>query len=418
MADISATVRKAISPAAVRTLLTWEHLESGVSYNPISRKTLRDPYPLYDKLREKDPVHRMRLANAWVLTRYEDVDQVMRDHRQFSRGTRSEAPFARGEVYRSMLRMDPPDHTRIRSLVSKAFTRRALAELAPRIQAIVDEQLDRVQGQDRFDLIQVLAYPLPSLTIAALLGLPTEDAQLLGRWTDEQANVFFPNLSREEKQRMVDLSEEIFQYVERQIELRQREPRTDMITALIDAEEEGDRLTREEVVATLSLLMVAGNETTRNLIGNGMHALLKNPEQFDMLRKNPEMIDSAIAEVLRYDSPIQLGARYAPADTEIGGRRIRAGQVLVCAIGAANRDPSVFTDPDVLDISRDERSHISFGRGVHHCLGAPLATLKTRIAFLTLLDRYPHMTLAAEPSYNRLYTIQRGLEELWVDVTR
>ena len=394
----------------------WEHLESGISYNPLSREGIQDPYPTYDRLREKDPVHRLRLTNAWILTRYEDVDRVMRGHGQFSRDDPNEVPFARGEEYKSMLRMDPPDHTRIRSLVSKAFTPRAVADLGQTIQAIVDDHLDRVAGKRQFDLLTALAYPLPLFTSGALLGVPAEDVDKFGRWSTEGANAFIPHLSEQEKRRIRNASEEAFQYTERQIELRHREPRDDIITALIAAEEAGDRLTREELVTTLSLLMVAGNDMSKNLIGNGMLALLKNPEQLETLRRNPEMTDSAIHELLRYDSPIRLGARFAPADTEIGGRRIRAGQTVICGIGAANRDPSVLPDPHVLDISREQRSHISFGRGVHHCLGAQLVMLQARIAFTSLIERFPDIILAREPKYRERHVIQRGLQELWVDV--
>ena len=416
MAAMPTIVRNAVFPVAMKTLLTWEHLESGVSYNPISRETIQDPYPVYDRLREKDPVHRLRLSNAWILTRYEDVDRVMRDHSQFSRDDPNEVPFARGDEYRSMLRMDPPDHTRLRSLVSKAFTPRAVADLGQTIQTIVDRHLDNVTGKRQFDLLEELARPLPLFSTGALLGLPAGDVDRFGHWSTEGANAFIPHLSEEEKQRIRNASEEAFQYTERQIELRQREPQDDIITALIEAEEAGDRLTREELVTTLSLLMVVGNDMSKNLLGNGMLALLKNPEQLETLRRNPDMIDSAIHELLRYDSPIQLGARFAPADTEIDGRRIRAGQTVICGIGAANRDPSVFPDPHILDIAREQRSHISFGRGVHHCLGAPLVMLQARIAFSSLIERFPRITLAREPKYRERHVIQRGLEELWVDV--
>lgn len=417
MVVLSEMVGNAVKPAAMKAMLTWERVESGVSYNPVSPATVQNPYPVYDLLREKDPIHRLRLANAWLLTRYEDVDRVMRDHQLFSRNDPNVLPFSRGVEYRSMLRMDPPDHTRIRSLVSKAFTPKAVADLAPRIQSIVDGLLDRVAGRDRFDLIETLAYPLPSLTIGVLMGLPTPDTDKFARWSEEGANAFLPHLSKSEQRRIMRTSEEVFQYIERQIELRRREPQDDMVTALINVEEEGDRLTREELVTTLALLMVVGNETTRNLIGNGWFALLKNPEQLEALRNNREMIDSTTHELLRYDAPIQLGSRYAAQDLELEGRRMRAGQTVVCAIGAANRDPEVFANPNVLDISREERSHISFGRGVHHCLGAPLVMLQARIAFTSLLDRFPNIRLAREPEY-RVRVMQRGLKELWVDVGR
>ena len=198
------------------------------------------------------------------------------------------------------------------------------------------------------------------------------------------------------------------------MEQRRREPQDDMITALMNAEEEGDRLTHEELLATLMLLLVAGNETTRNLIGNGMLALLRNPGQLQKLRDNPEMLDTAINELLRYDSPVQLDGRIVREEVEIDGNLIRPGQRLICAIGAANRDPAVFANPNVLDIGRAEKSHIAFGRGIHHCLGAPLAMLEGRVAFSALLDRFPSMNLIAEPEF-REQVVLRGVEELWIE---
>ena len=409
MAIVPRAVKRALKPILSPALLAWERVESGVSYDPTSAAILSDPYDTYDRLREKDPVHRMRLINGWVLTRYEDVDLVLRDHRRFSKDDGKE------DEYRSMLHHDPPDHTRLRALVSKAFTPRSVRDLHPRVQRIVDDLLNELEGKDRFDLIESLAFPMPVTVIAEMLGVPAQDMDRFKHWSNDVSLTIEPSLREDQIRRVERASEELYAYFESIIEQRRREPQDDMITALLNAEDEGDRLTHEELLGTLVLLLVAGNETTRNLIGNGMRALLKNPEQLRKLRDNPDLLDSAINELLRYDSPVQLDGRLVHNDVEVAGQRISAGQRVLCAIGAANRDPTVFVEPDKLDIERNEKSHIAFGRGIHHCLGAPLAMLEARAAFSALLDRFSHIELVSEPVY-REQVVLRGVEELWVEV--
>ena len=409
MAIVPRTVRRALRPVLSPMLLAWERMESGVSYDPTSAAILSDPYDTYDRLRAKDPVHRMRLINGWVLTRYEDVDMVLRDHRRFSKDD------GREDEYRSMLHHDPPDHTRLRSLVSKAFTPRAVRELHPRVQRIVYDLLDDLDGRDRFDLIESFAFPMPVTVIAEMLGVPAQDMDRFKHWSNDVSLTIEPSLRDDQIRRVERATEELYGYFESIIEERRREPQNDMITALLNAEDEGDKLTHEELLGTLILLLVAGNETTRNLIGNGVRALLKNPDQLQRLRDNPDLLDSAINELLRYDSPVQLDGRLVHNDVEVAGHRIRAGQRILCSIGAANRDPSVFAEPDKLDIGRNERSHIAFGRGIHHCLGAPLAMLEARAAFSAILGRFSHIELAEEPVY-REQVVLRGVEELWMDV--
>jgi len=412
MKIIPTPVHNAIRSAAVRALLAWERMESGVCYDPFSRATRAYPYDLYEELRAKDPVHRLRTIDAWLLTEYEHVDRVLRDHSRFIRGERNEA-----EAIVSLLDLDPPDHTRIRGLVSMAFTRRAVAELEPRIQKIADDLLDDTDGSDRFDLVSAFAAPMPIIVIAEMLGVPPEDRDRFGDWSNDVALSVEPVVT-DERQRIISAaSEKLIDYFESIIELRRREPRDDLISALIAAEDEGDKLTHEELLGTLMLLLVAGNETTRNLISSGLLALIRHPEQLRRLRDEPSVIDSAINEMLRYDSPVQLDGRVAKEDVEIGGKRIRAGQRVISVLGAANRDPSVFTAPQALDVARRERSHLSFGRGIHHCLGAPLAALEGRIAFASLLERFSSFRLLEEPEY-RDQLVLRGVEELWVEVER
>jgi cytochrome P450 len=411
MAFVPRALRRALKPILSSALLAWERMESGVSYDPTSASIISDPYDTYDRLRTNDPVHRMRLINGWVLTRYEDVDMVLRDHRRFSKNDGQE------DEYRSMLHHDPPDHTRLRSLVSKAFTPRAVRELHPRVERIVDDLLNELEGKDRFDLIESLAFPMPVTVIAEMLGVPPQDMDRFKHWSNDVSLTIEPSLREDQICRVERALEELYAYFESIIEGRRREPQDDMITALLNAEDEGDRLTHEELLGTLVLLLVAGNETTRNLIGNGVRALLKHPDQLRKLKDNPDLLDSAINELLRYDSPVQLDSRLVHSDVEVAGYRIRAGQQILCAIGAANRDPLVFTEPDRLDIERNESSHIAFGRGIHHCLGAPLAMLEARAAFSALLRRFSSIRLVSEPVY-REQVVLRGVKELWVEVER
>ena len=404
---------RVLTPVVARALLTWEFCESGVAYNPTSAQFRKNPYPIYDRLRRKDPVHRMRLGGAWVLSRYEDCNTVLRDHKRF----RNYSPDYEATTHRIrvMLDLDPPDHTRLRTLVSRAFTPRAIAHLAPRIRRIADALLDTVADTTRFDLLADFAYPLPITVIAKMIGVPSSDMNSFKGWSDDLALSIEPLLNEEQLRRVERANEDLYAYFERLIERRCHDPGDDFITALLAAESAGDRLTREELIGTLMLLLVAGHETTRNLIGNGMLALLRNPDQLQRLRDHPDLIDSAISELLRYDSPVQFARRFVAEDVEIGDKRIAAGRELLCLVGAANHDPSVFTAPQTLDIGRREQDNLSFGRGVHYCLGSALATLEARIAFSTLLQRFPSIRLAAEPRYRERIAL-RGLEELWVEV--
>ena len=413
LSSIARPVKNFVKPIAKRGLLTWERLESGVNFDLTSESVLAEPYPTYQQLRERDPIHRMRLIDGWALTRYEDVQAVLSDHRRFSSGE-SGPNYTRNA---SMLDLDPPDHTRLRSLVSKAFTPRSIAELGPRIQQIVDELLDAVEEKDSFDLIDSFAFPLPVIVIAEMLGVPAQDLEQFKEWSNDIVLSLEPILSEEQRVRFRRSEEELYEYFEGIIAQRRRNPQDDLISALLAAEDEGDRLSHQELLATLLLLLVAGNETTRNMIGNGMLALVRNPEELRRLRDDPDLLDSAIDELLRYDSPVQLDGRKLVEDVEMGGKLMRAGQQVVAVIGAANRDPAAFSEPDRLDIGRQEKSHISFGRGIHYCLGASLAMLEGRIAFASLLERFSSIRLAAEPR-QRKQVVLRGVENLLIDVER
>lgn len=354
----------------------------------------------------------MRLIDGWILTRYEDIDMVLRDHRRFGNLGRDYGYLP----YISMLDLDPPEHTKVRGLVVHGFTPRAVNSLEPRITKTVNELLDEIVDKPRFDLIHDIAFPLPIIVIAELLGVPPEDRDQFREWSDVAALVVDPLLDSQQIQDVRQTIEELFDYLETIAEDRRRHPQDDLVTALVNAEEDGERLNREDLLINLVLVLVAGNETTRNLIGNGTLALMKNPDQLQRLRDDPSMLDSAIDEMLRYDSPVQMDSRIAREPVEIGGKRIEPDQRILCALGAANHDPEVFPEPDRFDVGRAPRNHLSFGRGIHYCLGAPLAKLEARVAFAGLLSRFETLRLVEEPQYRDQITL-RGLEDLWLETS-
>ncbi len=413
-------LKKLSRRVALRALLLRERVESGVSFNLVSPRLYDDPYSIYRRLREKDPVHRSRLFDGWVLSKHADIDAVLRDHKLFSnderKGEENLSEERRSEVH-SMLYLDPPDHTRVRSLVSKAFTPRAIEALRPRIEQIVDGLLDEVEDSEGFDVMESLAFPLPIIVIAEMLGVPPSDRDRFKVWSNDVARTLEPRNSEQQVQRSQRSWEEIREYFSGIIERRRREPSGDLISALIAAEEEGDKLSHEELLVMLLLLLVAGNETTKNLIGNGLYAMLRHPDQLARLRENPEVLESAIEEMLRYDSPVQIDGRTALEDALIGGKQVKKGQYLLLLMGAANRDADAFPDADRLDLGRKAKSHMSFGRGIHHCLGAPLARVEGHIAFRKLLERFSEIRLGETPQY-RDQIVLRGLKSLKVRVER
>lgn len=397
-------------PLAMRALLAWERIESGVAYNPLSPELRADPYYFYEELRRKDPVHRMRLQDAWVLTDYADVDMVLRDSRRFGNEGRDFGYIPQV----SMLDLDPPEHTKIRRLVSHGFTPRSVAALEPRIREMVDGLLDNMEGKGRFDVIADLAFPLPVIVIAEMLGVPPEDREQFNEWSNTVSLIVDPLLNERQVGQVQQAVDEVFTYFEAVAEERRRDPRDDLVSALVTAEVDGERLERDDLLVNLLLVLVAGNETTRNLIGNGTLALLHNPDELQRLRDDPALLNGAIDEFLRFDSPVQLDSRIAREPVELHGKRIAPGQRIICLLGAANRDPQAFPHADKLDVGRSAANHLAFGRGIHYCLGSPLARLEGHVAFEALLPRLSGLRLAEEPRYRDQVTL-RGLESLWLE---
>jgi pimeloyl-[acyl-carrier protein] synthase len=391
-----------------------------VLFNPFAPEFHEDPYPAYRLLRERDPVHQMPMG-AWVLTRYDDVAAALRDSRLGRAGSEVmlAAVYGAGNedipMPPSMLFRDPPDHTRLRSLVSRAFTPRVVEGLRARIGEIVDHLLDRAQERGRMDVIADLAYPLPVTVISEMLGVDPGDHEAIKQWSADIARgldaLVMPS-DPDLVQRASRGRRELGEYFRRLIPERRRQPRQDLLTLLIAAEEQGDRLTEGELLSTCVLLYVAGHETTVNLIGNGLYALLRHPAELGRLRVQPDLLPAAVEELLRYDAPVQRTVRIAHEDVELGGRHIDKGSLIVPVMGAANRDPAHFPDPDRLDIGRRENRHVAFGYGIHFCLGAPLARLEGQIVLAHLLRRFPQLALLTErPPWRRSFTL-RGLQAL------
>ena len=377
-------------------------------YNPFAPEVKEHPYPYYAWLRREHPVYYNAHLGFWVLSRYEDVDAAARRPEVFS-SSQGIGPDRRPGL--TMIVKDPPEHTRLRKLVSKAFTPRMVEQLAPRIKTIVNELLDTVIAQGSFDLIHDLAYPLPVIVIAEMLGVDPQHRDDFKRWSDDVVHIVASGATEQSEAQYQQTWEEFSTYCARMIEERRRAPRADLITALVQAQEEQDALTLNEILNTCLLLLVAGNETTTNLIGNGALALFTHPEEGQKLRQHPELIHSMVEEVLRFDSPIQGVFRTTNHDVTIRDTTIPADSKVLLSWASANRDPDVFPEPDRFDIERQPDRHLAFGIGIHFCLGAPLARLEARLATEAILHRIQSLAPAPDGVVERVDNpLFRGLK--------
>ena len=390
-------------------------------YRLLEPEVLADPYPLYRRLREQDPVHWDPFLHAWVVTRYNDVMQVLSSFsadrtptpkQLSSMGLGDLTPIAQVMV-QQMLFMDAPAHTRLRGLCAEAFTPHRVEALRSHIQEIANRLLDKVQKAGRMEVISDFAAPLPAIVTAEMLGVPTSDHQQLKVWSADFAEMlgnFQHNPNR--IMRVLRSLGEMLEYFRRMIAELRSNPRPGLINSLLTTEVRGDRLSEEEVIANSILTMVGGQETTTNLIGNGIVTLLRNPQEADRLRKDRSIIGPAVEELLRYESPSQYTGRLAPEDVEMGGKKISKRQAVLAVMGAANRDPERFPDPDRLDLTRKDNRHVAFGWGAHFCFGAPLARIEGQIAFATVLERLHDLRLDPGPLVWRENLGLRGLTAL------
>lgn len=404
-----------------------------------------EPYGHYRRLRELDPVHRSGFGPLWCCTRYDDCRQALRDPHMVQPSTvlagdpdpddeatvdgtgvtlfgarrRIDDPVAE----HSLLRLNPPDHTRLRGLVSRGFTPRRVEALRPAVAALTDRLLDDLEDAGEVDLLDALGFPLPVQVIGELVGVPPADRDGFRGLVRAAANALEPGITDEEWLAAGEASVQLQDYFRDLIAERRRTPRDDLASALVtvqrDSQAEGGAaaLTDEEMIATLILIFAAGFETTTNLIGNGVHTLLHHPDELERLRRDPSLDAAAVEEILRFQSPVQMDGRRAAADTEVGGRRVAAGEWVLTFLGAANRDPDRFEEPERFRIQPRETPVLSFATGIHYCLGASLARLEGQVVFRRLLDRFGTIELTAEPSWRNTF-ILRGLERLPVRVAR
>jgi cytochrome P450 PksS len=389
-----------------------------------------NPYPFYARLRAQAPVYRVTLPDGqttWLVTRYDDVVAVLKDERfakdranALTAEQLARQPWMPGfakPLTRNMLDLDEPHHARLRGLVSKAFTPRLVEQMRGRVQALTDRLLDRVQGRGRFDLIREFALPLPATVIAEMLGVPAADRHKFRRWTNA---LLAAGASRWGIVLAIPPLWQFLRYARQLIQARRAQPRDDLVSALTRAKEAGDQLSTDELLAMIILLLVAGHETTVNLIGNGTLALLQHPDQMARLRDAPSLLRPAVEELLRFASPVETATeRFAREEVTIAGVTIPRGEMVGAVIASANRDERQFADPDRLDITREPNRHLSFGLGAHFCLGAALARLEGQIAIGTLLRRAPGLRLAVEPGALRWRPglVLRGLKALPVEVS-
>lgn len=399
-----------------------------ISDDLLAPEVVADPYRYYASLRDWDPVHWNTRWGGWLVTRYDDVVRALRDTERFSSDRMASLMLELDEAAQEKFHLlinyfskwlvftDPPYHTRVRMLVNKAFTPSSVERLRPRVKAIVSELLDQFSGRNHAEFIYEFAFHLPVIVISEYMGVPVEDREQIKEWSDETGRVFFIRANepdrRERSQRGL---EHLLEYFAPLIRERRAHPRDDLITALVQAEERGDLLSEEELLATCTVLIFAGHETTTNLLANGVVAFSRFRDQWDLLRENPSLIKSAVEELLRYDGPVMATFRWAKTDAELGGKVIRQGDRMLLVLGAANRDPAKFADPDRLDITRSPNPHVAFGHGIHICLGAPLARVEAQEAFLALSQRFPGFRMADQELSYHPTIVARALKQLYVE---
>jgi cytochrome P450 len=394
-----------------------------VAFNPFEPGYFDDPYRQYGLLRDRDPVHHSPLE-VWILFRYDDVVRVLRDP-TLSVQIDNAAPTARTQMFveqapdarergaHSILNIDPPDHTRLRRLVSKAFTPKMVQNLRPRIEALVGEALDAMAARGRADVIGDLAFPLPFTVISEMLGMPEGNRDEVRGWSHTLTKTLDPILTPDEVQAALAAADNMLAHVQSVLAWKREHPADDLLSGLLAAEDEGDRLTEEELLDQVILLYIAGHETTVNLIGNATLALLEHPAGLARLRSDPELDAGAVEELLRYDSPVQFSRRITLDDLDVDGATIPAGSFVLTCLGSANHDPDRWgPSADELDLTRsDAGQHMSFGNGIHHCLGSSLARVEAQVAIGALVRRFPALDLAAPPERNGRVVL-RGLEAL------
>jgi cytochrome P450 len=385
-------------------------------FNPLDPAFLENPFPFYALGRSFMPVMSHEQWRVWSVFRYADATAILKDHQRWSSGFIPPPDIPPPPP--NMLSSDPPVHTRLRGLVSQVFTPRMVEQLEPRIAAIADELLDAIPASGEADIVEALSYPLPVIVIAEILGVPPKDRDRFKVWSDEVVATLGTGISGAERDLAQQTIEELREYFTALVEERRRRPTGDLISGLVAVEVEGQKLTFDELLSMLILLLVAGNETTTNLIGNAIIEFMNHPDQLKRVLDAPALLPPAIEEVLRYSSPVQATVRRATCDVEVGGKTIREGEQAIVWLASANRDAEVFPDPDAFDVGRTPNRHLAFGLGIHFCLGAPLARVEARIALEAFLRRFKDFCRVDDEPLPRVPTfIMRGVRKLPIALT-
>lgn len=387
---------------------------------------MQQRYTIYRHVQDGQRIFWSERVQRWFCTRYTDVREALRNPQLSSENLPAVLGKLPAEIRQAldqenpllkqartiMIARDDPDHARLRSLVNKAFTPRMIERQRPQITRLAHDLLDKMEQQEQPDFVRDFAAPLPIMVIAAMIGILYDDLEQIKQWSDIGADFLGRTADLNILLQMAVAANEFNAYLHPHIEKRRQQPEEDLLSAFILAEAQGDKLTEDETIANVFLLLAAGNETTTNLLGNGLWTLLKHPDQLARLQKHPEMIETAVEEIVRFESPAQLTGRIAKTAVEVAGQRIEAGQNVTLILGAANRDPAQFADPDSLDVGRQDNRHIGFGLGAHYCLGAPLARLEAQVTLPILLARYPRIQLVNEQARWRKNPLFLGLESL------
>ena len=400
-----------------------DSLEGKKLFDPFNSNFHANPYPFYNRLREIDPVHKCYLG-VWVLTKYHDVKMTLRDKR-FHADNVPERIYQKGVIYNNdaikhlailsrkwIFFLDPPEHSRYRKLLSKFFTANALETLRVKISDTVDQLIRDIKPKGKMDILNDFALHLPVITICQLIGLPLKDYKTLNRWANSLSYILDPLLPIEMYQKMADAAIAFDTYLRKIIQQRKIEPQSDLISALIAQTTEENYMTDDELVAIFIVIFITGEETVVNLISNGMLSLLKSKQQFELLKSHPTLINSAVEELVRFDSPLQYTARVAKEEIIIRDRIIKPNDTVLVSLGAANRDPEIFDNPNCLDIQRDNLKHVGFGGGIHNCLGLTLARIQTQIAINGLIQQLDKLSLISDDLAWSPYIALRRLKKL------
>ncbi len=404
---------------------------SGLEFDLFSPDFKQDPFTTFAQMRDETPIYAHVSPNGsttWYVTRYDDVLTVLRDNDRFVKDIRhtmlpEERPSSgrhssiQQRINENMLFSDPPDHTRLRALVTQAFTPRRVEKMQDQVQQIADDLLDQVALQGKMDVIADYALPLPVIVICEMLGIPKADRDMVSTWSQSIISPGSRGLNYRERKRQMRA---FVAYLGEMFARRNLDPQDDLVTALVQAEEDGERLTDAELSSMVALLLVTGHETTVNLIGNGVLALLQNPDQLQLLMENEDLLGTAVEELLRFDGPVETSTtRWVRRDCEFMGQQLKRGDIMRVVLASANRDTAHFDNPDELNVTRQNNKHLAFGHGIHYCLGAPLARLEGKIAIKTLFDRFPQTRLFVSPDQLqwRSGVLFRGLEAFPVQLT-